>query len=68
MDIKRFITLGPGVLITTYEWAQLARVFITAKPVELSILYHSSLLAAFISNEENSVVNTTPCIYIFTLS
>jgi hypothetical protein len=43
-------------LIVTYEWAQLARVFVPGKPLEPGVTKHSSILDPFVSYKENEVL------------
>ncbi len=51
--VVKFTTLS---LFVTYEWAHYARVFVPGKPFQPSVLYHSSLLDSYLSNEEIEVL------------
>jgi hypothetical protein len=54
--------MAPGAIFTTLNFLcnlqmdQEARVFVTRKPFQFSVILHSSLLGAFVSYEENEVL------------
>ncbi len=52
--------LGPYshhfIFFATYKWAQKARVFVPAKPIEPIIIQHPSMLGPFASYVENDVL------------
>jgi hypothetical protein len=44
------------IFLVTSEWSQKARVFVTVKPFEQSVIQHSSLFGPFLSYEEHEVL------------